>query len=94
MLVHGDWTRKRTSDGLRAKGHRVFTPTQTGLGERRHLMARAITIDTFVQDIAAVLEAEELQDVILVGHSFGGFAVTGVADRMPERIIALLDGIG
>ncbi|HZH45803.1 MAG TPA: alpha/beta fold hydrolase [Roseococcus sp.] len=90
VLVHGawggGWIWRHTADGLRAKGHRVFTPTQTGLGERRHLMARTITIDTFVQDIASVLEAEELQDVILVGHSFGGFAVTGVADRMPERI--------
>lgn len=90
VLVHGawggGWIWKHTAEGLRAKGHRVFTPTQTGLGERRHLMARAITIDTFVQDIAAVLETEELQDVILVGHSFGGMAVTGVTDRMPQRI--------
>ncbi|MCW8086244.1 alpha/beta hydrolase [Sabulicella glaciei] len=90
VLVHGawggGWIWKHTAEGLRAKGHRVFTPTQTGLGERKHLMARSITIDTFVEDIAAVLQAEELRDVILVGHSFGGFAVTGVADRMPDRI--------
>lgn len=90
VLVHGawggGWIWKDTAEGLRAKGHRVFTPTQTGLGERRHLMARSITIDTFVEDIAAVLETEELQEVILVGHSFGGFAATGVADRMPQRI--------
>ena len=90
VLVHGawggGWIWKFTAEALRAKGHRVFTPTQTGLGERKHLLARSITIDTFVDDIAAVLETEELRDVVLVGHSFGGFAVTGVADRMPERI--------
>jgi pimeloyl-ACP methyl ester carboxylesterase len=90
VLVHGawggGWIWKYTADGLRQKGHRVFTPTQTGLGERKHLLARTISIDTFVDDILGVLEAEELTDIILVGHSFGGFAVTGVADRMPERI--------
>jgi pimeloyl-ACP methyl ester carboxylesterase len=89
-LVHGawggGWIRRPVADGLRAKGHRVFTPTQTGLGERRHLLSRDITLDTFVADIAGVLEAEELTDVILIGHSFGGSAVSGVADRVGERI--------
>ena len=89
-LVHGawggGWIWRPVADGLRAKGHRVFTPTQTGLGERRHLLSRDITLDTFVADIAGVLEAEELTDVILIGHSFGGSAVSGVADRVGERI--------
>src|SRR5919199_3344231 len=83
---HGGWCWRPVADALRAKGHRVFTPTQTGLGERRHLLSRAITLDTFVADLANVIEAEDLQDVILVGHSFGGLAISGVADRMPERI--------
>lgn len=64
----------------------MFTPTQTGLGERRHLLSPGITLDTFVDDICAVLDFEELQDAVLVGHSFGGISISGVADRMPERV--------
>jgi pimeloyl-ACP methyl ester carboxylesterase len=82
----GGWIWAPVAERLRAQGHRVFTPTQTGLGERRHLLSPNISIDTFVDDIANLLEAEDLQDVILVGHSFGGIPITGVADRMPERI--------
>lgn len=90
VLVHGAWHGGwcwREVDGLlSARGHRVFTPTQTGLGERAHLMSRSITLDTFIEDIAQVLRFERLEDVVLVGHSFGGHAVSGVADRMPERL--------
>ena len=90
VLVHGlyggGWIWRFVADGLRARGHRVLTPTQTGTGERAHLISRLITISTHVDDIAGVFEAEDLADVILVGHSYGGMAVTGVADRMPERI--------
>ena len=83
---HGGWCWSRVARRLRAAGHDVFTPTQTGLGERRHLLSAAITLDTFVADICEVLEAEELQDAVLVGHSFGGITITGVADRMPDRV--------
>lgn len=83
---HGGWCWRDVAAGLRAQGHRVFTPTQTGLGERKHLMSREITLDTFITDVVNVLEAEELQDVILVGHSFGGSGISGAADRVPERI--------
>ncbi|ACL61296.1 alpha/beta fold hydrolase [Methylobacterium nodulans] len=83
---HGGWCWRRVADRLAAQGHRVFAPTCTGLGERAHLLSRAITLDTFVQDIAGVIAAEELAEIILVGHSFGGLAVSGVADAMPERI--------
>ncbi|WP_424813665.1 alpha/beta fold hydrolase [Roseococcus sp. YIM B11640] len=83
---HGGWCWRDVADGLRAQGHRVLVPTQTGLGERKHLMSRDITLDTFVTDVVNVLEAEELQDVILVGHSFGGSGISGAADRVPERI--------
>jgi len=83
---HGAWCWRHVAEPLRAAGHRVFTPTQTGLGERRHLLSKDITLDTFVEDLVGVLEAEELQDIILVGHSFGGIAITGAADRVPERI--------
>lgn len=83
---HGGWCWNKTASHLRGKGHRVFTPTQTGLGERSHLMSKSITLDTFVQDIANVFTYEDLRDAVLVGHSFGGNAISGVADRMPERV--------
>ena len=87
---HGGWCWRRVADRLGGTGHRVFTPTQTGLGERRHLMSANITLDVFVEDVTKLLEAEELSDVILVGHSFGGRTVAGVADLMPERIARLV----
>ena len=79
---HGGWCWSRVSPLLRAHGHNVFTPTQTGCGERAHLMSKTITLDTFINDIMAVLHSEDLHNVVLVGHSFGGIAITGVADRM------------
>ncbi|EAV43381.1 hypothetical protein SIAM614_06343 [Stappia aggregata IAM 12614] len=72
------------------RGHRVTTPTQTGLGERSHLLSPDITIQTFVEDIVRHLQFEDLTDVILVGHSFGGIPITGVADILPERIAKLV----
>lgn len=92
---HGAWCWARVSPILREAGHRVFTPTQTGLGARAHLLRRDITLETFTQDLVAVLETEELEDAVLVGHSFGGHAITGAADRVPERIRSLiyLDGV-
>ncbi len=87
---HGGWCWRDVATRLRSRGHAVFTPTQTGCGERSHLLSEDITLDTFVNDIANVLIWEDLADVVLVGHSFGGIAVTGVADRMPERIRRLV----
>jgi pimeloyl-ACP methyl ester carboxylesterase len=92
---HGGWCWRLVADALRAEGHRVFTPTQTGLGDRKHLLSPGITLETFVADLANLFEMEELRDVILVGHSFGGLAISGVADRMPERIrhLVYLDSV-
>jgi len=83
---HGGWCWVRVAEPLRKSGHRVFTPTQSGLGERSHLLSRQITIEVFVAEIVALLEAEDLSDVVLVGHSFGGISISGVADRVPHRI--------
>lgn len=80
----------RLPGGLRSRGHTVFTPTLTGCGERSHLLSSEITLDTFVDDIANVFRWEDLHDVALVGHSFGGNAISGVADRMPRRIRQLV----
>lgn len=83
---HGGWCWRPVADRLRGAGHVVFTPTCTGLGERAHLLSRDITLDTFTTDIANLIEAEELADIVLVGHSFGGNPISGVADRMPNRV--------
>ena len=87
---HGGWCWRRVGDLLAAAGARVFAPTMTGLGERAHLLNATVGIETFFQDTIAVIEAEELTDIVLVGHSFGGAVITGVADRMPGRIAQLV----
>jgi pimeloyl-ACP methyl ester carboxylesterase len=80
---------------LRKSGHDVFTPTLTGVGERVHLASPQIDLDTHIQDILGILEYEDLYEVILVGHSYGGLVITGVAERVPERLAQLvyLDGL-
>ncbi|MFK7943979.1 MAG: alpha/beta hydrolase family protein [Paracoccaceae bacterium] len=83
---HGGWCWERVADILRTRGHRVTTLTQTGLGERRHLISTNLTLDTFIHDATNHLTYEDLTDVVLVGHSFGSNAVSGAAERMPERI--------
>ena len=83
---HGAWCWKKVATRLRAMDHTVYTPTLTGLGERAHLLRFRPSLDTFIEDVAQVIRYEELDDVILVGHSFGGSTVSGVADRMPERL--------
>lgn len=87
---HGGWVWREVEDRLRAHGHRVFSPTMTGLGERAHLARPDITPDLHVQDICAVLACEDLTDVTLVGHSYGGFVIAGVAAQMADRINALV----
>jgi len=87
---HGGWKWRFVAPILRRAGHEVFTPTLTGLGERAHLARPGIDLDLHVQDVVAVLEMEDLRDVVLLGHSYGGMVVTGVADRAPERIRRLI----
>lgn len=82
---HGGWCWRRVADLLGAKGHKVYTPTLTGLGERFHLLSGMITLDTHITDIANAFEWESLQDVVLVGHSYGGFVISGVAERCSRR---------
>lgn len=83
---HGGWCYQKVAPLLREAGHDVYTPTMTGLGERSHLVSDDVDLDRHIHDITAVLHYEDLQDVILVGHSYGGMVVTGVADRAPDRI--------
>jgi pimeloyl-ACP methyl ester carboxylesterase len=83
---HGGWCYQRVAKILRHAGHDVYTPTMTGLGERAHLLSPKIDLDLHIRDIVAVLHYEDLRDVILVGHSYGGMVITGVGDRAAERI--------
>ncbi|HLK47642.1 MAG TPA: alpha/beta fold hydrolase [Bryobacteraceae bacterium] len=87
---HGSWCWKRVRDSLQDAGHRVFTPTLTGVGERSHLISRDINLDTHIADVANLIRWEELAEVILCGHSYGGCVISGVADRIPERMRALV----
>ena len=83
---HGGWCWRFVRDLLEQSGHRVYAPSLTGLGERKHLARPDIDLDTHIADIVSLLEMEDLSDVVLVGHSYGGMVVTGVADRAPGRI--------
>jgi pimeloyl-ACP methyl ester carboxylesterase len=90
VIVHGGWGGgwewTPVARLLREMGHQVFTPTLTGMGERSHLNAADIGLSDHIADIVAMLVFEDLHDVVLCGHSYGGMVVTGVADRVPERI--------
>lgn len=83
---HGGWCWKRVVRLLRGAGHEVLTPTLTGLGEREHLLSADIGLDTHVNDVLGVLKYEDLRNVVLVGHSYGGMVIAGVAEKAAERI--------
>jgi pimeloyl-ACP methyl ester carboxylesterase len=94
LIIHGAWSAgwawTRFRPLLRERGHEVFTPTCTGLGERAHLASPQVSLDTHIADMLAVLDYEDLHDVVLVGHSYGGMVATGVADRAAARIAQLV----
>jgi pimeloyl-ACP methyl ester carboxylesterase len=87
---HGSWCWARVRDRLAAEGHRVFTPTLTGLGERSHLLSKEVGVETHVLDVANLIRWEGLSDIVLVGHSHGGVIVRHVADRLADRIASLV----
>lgn len=98
VLVHGawcgSWAWKPVRDLLQAQGHRVFTPTLSGLADRSHLLSAGIDLTTHVLDVAGLIRWEDLHDVVLVGHSYGGQVISGVADRVAAgaiRSIVYLD---
>ncbi|MCE6988101.1 alpha/beta fold hydrolase [Dyadobacter sp. CY323] len=94
LLVHGAWSGgwdyAQVDTALRAKGDIVYRPTLTGLGERVHLSNANVNLTTYITDIVNVIKYENLQNVILVGHSFGGMVISGVAEQVPERISQLI----
>jgi len=94
VVAHGAWSAgwgwKKMHPLMRERGHQLYTPTYTGLGERAHLAHREIDLDTHISDIVSVIEYEDLRNVMLVGHSYGGMVATGVADRARSRIAKLI----
>jgi pimeloyl-ACP methyl ester carboxylesterase len=92
---HGGWCYQRVAQILRKAGHDVYTPTLSGLGERSHLRTASIDLDTQITDVVNVLHYEDLRDVILAGHSYGGLVITGAADRAGDRIgkLVFLDSV-
>ena len=87
---HGGWVWNEISDILRYQRYSVSTPTLTGLGEKKHLLSSKITIETFIEDVVNHIIFENLNDIILVGHSFAGSVISGVADRLKDRIQKLI----
>jgi pimeloyl-ACP methyl ester carboxylesterase len=87
---HGAWCWRRVARLLARDGHEVFTPTLTGLGERSHLLAPGIDLDTHILDVANEIKWQELKDVVLVGHSYGGMVISGVAERVGKAIAAFV----
>jgi pimeloyl-ACP methyl ester carboxylesterase len=87
---HGGWCWRRVSDLLESKGHKVFTPTLTGLGERSHLMRAGIDISTHATDVINLMKWERLSNVVLCGHSYGGMVVSLVAEHMADKIASIV----
>ena len=87
---HGGWVWNEISEILRYQRYSVSTPTLTGLGEKKHLLSSKITIETFIEDVVNHIIFENLNNIILVGHSFAGSVISGVADRLKDRIQKLI----
>jgi len=92
---HGGWCWNRVALLLRAQGHAVHAPSLTGLADRAHMLSPGVGLDTHITDIASLIQHEDLHDVILVGHSYGGAVIKGVADLVPDRIgqLVFLDAV-
>lgn len=94
VFVHGawggGWQFHKVQPLLEQAGHRVYRPTMTGLGERVHLAGPEVGLETHIEDIVKVLEFEDLHEVVLIGHSYGGMVIAGVAHRVPERVDMLI----
>jgi pimeloyl-ACP methyl ester carboxylesterase len=94
VLIHGAWSGgwcyHKVAARLRAKGHTVFTPTLTGQGERAHLLTGSVNLSTHITDVLNVFHYEGLSDVVLAGHSYGGMVISGVDDRIADKISALV----
>ncbi|KAA2255941.1 alpha/beta hydrolase [Solihabitans fulvus] len=89
-MLHGGWWFEPLADQLREHGHDAYPVTLTGLGDHADPAGASANLDTHIQDVVDVLESEQLTDVVLVGHSYGGMPITGAADRVPARVAGLV----
>ena len=87
---HGGWCWRRVSDRLEAKGHKVFAPTMTGLGACSHLLNKEVGLKTHITDISNLIKWENLSNIVLVGHSYGGMIVSGVAEELHDKIASIV----
>jgi len=87
---HGGWCYVRVAERLQAQGHSVYRPTLTGVGERSHLLNADVNLTTHITDIVNVFKYEQLNDVVLCGHSYGGFVISGVAERLAPAIRSIV----
>src|SRR5437870_12892691 len=87
---HGGWCWRRVADLLQKRGHKVFTPTLTGVGERSHLMSKDIVLDTHITDIVNVIKWEDLNKICLVVHSYGGWPGSGAIEQALDRISSIV----
>jgi pimeloyl-ACP methyl ester carboxylesterase len=87
---HGGWCWRRVADLLAKRGHKVFAPTLTGLGERSHLIGGSINLDTHITDVVNVIKWEDLTDICLVAHSYGGWPVSGAIEQVHDRIASVV----
>jgi pimeloyl-ACP methyl ester carboxylesterase len=94
LVCHGVWSAgwawKKMHPLMQAAGHRLVTPSYTGLGERAHLANPSIDLETHIEDVLNVITYEDLRDIVLLGHSYGGMVATGVADRARDRVAQLI----
>lgn len=87
---HGGWCWRPVSDIIESKGHKVYTPTMTGLGERSHLLTKEINLSTHITDIENVIKWENLSNIVLVAHSYGGIIVSGIAEKISDKISSIV----
>src|SRR5678815_4962567 len=87
---HGGWCWQRVCDRLTARGHRVFAPTLTGVGERSHLSSPTVDLSTHVFDVVNEIRWKDLENVVLVGHSYGGMVISGVAEQVASKIASIV----
>jgi pimeloyl-ACP methyl ester carboxylesterase len=87
---HGGWCWRRVADRLERHGHKVYAPSLTGLGDRAHLIGTRPTVTTHIDDIANIIRFEDLQRVVLVGHSYGGIIISGVAEKVQKQIASIV----
>jgi pimeloyl-ACP methyl ester carboxylesterase len=87
---HGGWCWRRVADLLEAKGHKVFTPSLTGNGDRSHLLSKDVNLDTHITDIVNLFKWEEIKDACLVAHSYGGWPASGALEQIGDRVSSIV----